>query len=181
MTDTDVVLTREQRRRAAAVHVPGDDGAWRSTDMDNHPAPEFYPGGHALYSTPLDYLRLQRALLRGGELFGRRVLREDLTAEIFRDHLDGAVMKVLPTAVPSFCADLDLGPGYGWSLGLMVATESRPGLRRAGSAGWAGVYNTFFWVDPASDLTVSLYTQTLPFYAPEIVAWARDFERAVYA
>ena len=44
-----------------------------------------------------------------------------------------------------------------------------------------GLFNTFFWVDPAAGVTGAIYTQALPFLIPEALRLARDFETALYA
>jgi CubicO group peptidase (beta-lactamase class C family) len=87
----------------------------------------------------------------------------------------------LPTADPAAAHQYDPGPGHKWGLGLLLNTIARPGLRAAGSGGWAGLCNTYFWVDPASGITGAIYSQSLPFLAPAMVRLYEDFERAVYA
>jgi methyl acetate hydrolase len=56
-----------------------------------------------------------------------------------------------------------------------------PGRRRAGSGSWAGLCNTHFWVDHTTGITGAIYTQTLPFVAPEVHQVYVDFETALYA
>ena len=68
-----------------------------------------------------------------------------------------------------------------WGWGLLLNTRAQPGMRAAGSGGWAGMFNTYFWVDPAAGLTGALYTQSRPFVAPEALRTYADFERALYA
>jgi hypothetical protein len=36
-----------------------------------------------------------------------------------------------------------------WGLGFMISTEVVPGGRNTGSRTWAGLGNTYFWIDPA--------------------------------
>src|SRR4029077_6417244 len=55
-----------------------------------------------------------------------------------------------------------------------------PGMRNAGSQGWAGVLNTHFWVDPKANLAGLLMTQSLPFVEPRFVDTYAKFERAAY-
>jgi len=85
------------------------------------------------------------------------------------------------TADPQSAFGLALGPGYKWGHGLLLNTEDEPGRRRAGSGGWMGLFNTFFWVDPAAGVTGAIYTQALPFLIPEALRLAQDFETALYA
>ena len=66
-------------------------------------------------------------------------------------------------------------------LDVMLTVTPRPGMRRAGSGGWAGTFNTFYWFDRESDLAAGLYLQTLPFYDAPALSLADEFERALYA
>ena len=79
----------------------------------------------------------------------------------------------------------DLNLQIGWSLkfgfGLLLNPASFPGMRAAGSGSWSGLFNTYFWVDPASAVTGAIYSQTLPFVDPPAVALYADFEAALYA
>ena len=85
------------------------------------------------------------------------------------------------TADPEVACGLALGPGYKWGHGLLLNTAGVPGRRHAGSGGWMGLFNTFFWVDPDAGVTGALFTQTLPFLEPGAWRLAQDFETAVYA
>jgi CubicO group peptidase (beta-lactamase class C family) len=185
MADTTVLLDDGALARTAAVHIRQEDGAWNATDIDYYQpengAPEFFAGGHCLYSTAHDCLRLQRALLAGGTLDGVRVLGEAMVDEMFRDHLPTIEIPVFPTSAPGASADVDLGPGTSWSLGQMVTTARSEGLREAGSGGWIGLFNTVYWIDRSSGLAGGFYTSTLPFYESRVIEAARTYERACYA
>ena len=54
-------------------------------------------------------------------------------------------------------------------------------MRRAWSGAWAGLCNTHFWVDRATGICASIYSNLLPFGTPEAFALYQDFERALYA
>jgi CubicO group peptidase (beta-lactamase class C family) len=154
MCDTTFRPTAEQRARLVPVHVR-KDGAWQPTDADWPQDPGWAPGGHGLYSTPRDFLRLQRHLLsQDDDLFTPRVE--------FPAHI--------ATAHPRTSADLRLGPGLHWGLGGVLAGPGR--------GGWMGLYNTHFWVDRRAGRTNALYTQTQPFAEPAVLGLAR---RVVYA
>ena len=182
LRDTTCLLTDEQRPRIAPVHVETSPGRWVPTAADYYSSsdtPEFVAGGHSLYTTPLDYLRIQRLVLRGGELDGHRVLSRATVDEIFRDHLGGLTVGTIETAQPDVSFEVPLG-NRRWSLGQLLNVDSEPGKRSAMSAGWAGGFNTFYWMDRAAEVAVALYTQTLPFFHPAVVALVDRFERAVY-
>jgi CubicO group peptidase (beta-lactamase class C family) len=76
MTDTSFVAHDRLVARLATVHTRDADGTLTPFDAPLPPAnPEFYPGGGGLFSTAPDYLRFLRALMRGGEVDGQRVLK----------------------------------------------------------------------------------------------------------
>jgi CubicO group peptidase (beta-lactamase class C family) len=87
----------------------------------------------------------------------------------------------IATAHPELSADVNLGPGLKWGLGLLLNLAQQPGMRAAGSGSWAGLFNTHFWVDPASGVTGAIYSQTLPFADPPAFQLYADFEAALYA
>ena len=76
MDDTIFLLDEGRRANAVTVHTRGEDGSWVSAGEILNQAPDWWAGGHGLYSTPRDYIRFERALLRGGELDGERILAQ---------------------------------------------------------------------------------------------------------
>jgi CubicO group peptidase (beta-lactamase class C family) len=68
-----------------------------------------------------------------------------------------------------------------WGLSFLITPADVPGGRRAGSLAWAGLYNTYYWIDPAAGLGGVLLTQILPFADAAVLAMFERFERAVYA
>jgi CubicO group peptidase (beta-lactamase class C family) len=53
--------------------------------------------------------------------------------------------------------------------------------RSAGSLCWAGLFNTYFWIDPAKRVTGTIMTQVLPFADETVLRLYGDLERGVYA
>ena len=90
MTNTTRRMSDEQRANSTPIHVRGEDGAWMATDIDWAQEPEYWGGGHFLYSTPRDYLRFQRMLLGGGTFEGVRILRSATVDDAFRNHIGDA-------------------------------------------------------------------------------------------
>jgi len=45
---------------------------------------------------------------------------------------------------------------------------------------WAGLANSYFWIDPASQVTGVYATQLLPFFDEKAVRLFQEFETAVY-
>ena len=68
MDETTFLPSPEQRANATPIHVKGRTAPGRPARSTCDEEPEYWAGGHGLYSTPRDYIKFQRALLGGGEL-----------------------------------------------------------------------------------------------------------------
>ena len=182
MDHTAFSMNDADRANCSPVHVQGEDGQWSSIGEILNPAPEYFAGGHGLYGTPGDYIRFERALLRGGELDGVRILRPDTVDAAFRNQIgDLDFPAEIATADPASSGPLAVGPGYKWGYGLLLNTEDEPGRRRAWTGAWAGLCNTHFWVDRTAGVCASVYSNFLPFLTPQALQLYTDFERALYA
>ena len=182
MTHTTFSPTAEQRADMVPVHVKGEDGTWVATDIDWSADPQWWAAGHGLYSTPRDYLAFQRMLLGRGEVDGARILQPETVDTAFTNQIgDLDFPSHIPTADPQVSDPWNGPAGQKWGYGLLLTTQQEPGMRAVGSGAWAGVFNTHFWVDPASGVTGAIYTQSLPFITDEALTVYADFERALYA
>jgi methyl acetate hydrolase len=182
MTSTTARMTEAQRANSTPIHVRDENGAWLATDIDWPQQPDFWGGGHFLYSTPRDYLAFQRMLLGGGALGNVRILDEAMVVRAFTNQIGELDFPAaIPAAHQELCCDINLGPNLKWGYGLLLNDVQQPGMRAAGSGSWAGLFNTHFWVDPASRVTAAIYSQTLPFLDPPAVKLYVDFEQALYA
>lgn len=182
MTNTVARMSAEQRANSTPIHVRGEDGKWMATDIDWAQQPEFWGGGHFLYSTPRDYLKFQRMLLGGGALDGNRILSEPTVAAAFTNQIgDLEFPAEMPTAHPELSCDVNLGPGLKWGWGLLLNPVALPGMRAAWSGSWSGLFNTHFWIDRATGITGAIYSQTLPLADPAAFEMYVNFEVALYA
>ncbi|MEA2738862.1 MAG: methyl acetate hydrolase, partial [Acetobacteraceae bacterium] len=184
MPDTSFIQRPEWDSRLTTVHARQPDGS-----LEPLPQPpgtvidrEFYPGGGGLFSTASDYLRFLRALMNGGSLDGNQILKPETVALMGQNHMGDLDVQPLPTQIPHLSNRVDLFPGMSkkWGLSFLINTETGPAGRSAGSLAWAGLNNTYYWLDPVRNVAGVLMTQTLPF-ADETVLRALDqFENAVY-
>jgi CubicO group peptidase (beta-lactamase class C family) len=183
MVDTAFEPAPAMAPRLASARRRAADGGLEPLDYRPAPHPEYYGLGHALYGTPADYLRFLRMLLGGGMLDGTRILAPETVATLLARQTGDMEVGRLPSAQPRASADLDLFPGTpkSHSLAAIRVEADVPGMRRAGSQGWAGILNTHWWIDPAAGLAGVLMTQTMPFIEPRFMALYEAFERAVYA
>ena len=171
MSDTTFSPSEQQRARLMDLHARAPDGALALSPIELPREPEFFSGGAGAYSTAGDYLRFMRALLRDGELDGERILRPETVELMFSDHLSGAPLpEIMRSAVPELTNDVPSLPvRQGWGLGFNLLLEDIPGMRRAGTGSWAGLFNCYYWIDHATGVTVALLTQVLPFFDVRIV------------
>jgi len=182
MEHTAFAIGDEQRGDLVPIHLRGDDGQWTPTEIDWARSPDYWAGGHGLYATPRDYLRFQRMLLAGGTLDGAQILKPETVDAAFENQIgDLDFPAAITTADPGSSADFLAGPGYKFGLGLLLNTADIPGMRKAGSGAWAGLFNTHFWVDRETGVTGAIYAQTLPFVEPSVLEIYADFEQALYA
>src|SRR5947209_11221334 len=68
-----------------------------------------------------------------------------------------------------------------WGLSFLITTAMTPEGRSPGSLAWAGLANTYFWIDPTRDITGVILMQVLPFVDPNCMKAFAGFERGVYA
>jgi CubicO group peptidase (beta-lactamase class C family) len=185
MADTAFRLGEAQRARLSAMHARGADGALAAIRFEVPQDPEFHMGGGGMYGTAPDYLRFARCVLNGGTLDGARILAPETVASLGRNQLGELKVGPLRTAMPASTHDAEFFPGQpkGWSLAFMLNNAEHPegGGRAAGSMAWAGLANTYYWIDPVRDRAGVLVTQSLPFADPKVLALLEAFERAVYA
>jgi CubicO group peptidase (beta-lactamase class C family) len=68
-----------------------------------------------------------------------------------------------------------------WGLAYMINMQPVPEARSAGSLTWAGIFNTYYWIDPTRRVTGLIMTQVLPFADQTAVKLYGQFERGVYS
>jgi CubicO group peptidase (beta-lactamase class C family) len=183
MDETSFILRDDQRTRVAGRHARQSDGSLLLNDVPIPPRPVIFNGGGGLYSTGPDYLRLLRMLLGDGTYESNTVLRPESVAELARNHIAELTVEALPSAEPEMSNDMEFFPGMvkKWSLGGLLTTEPTPAGRGAGSWAWGGLFNTYFWVDPARGVAGLLLTQILPFCDSAVLALLDRFEADIYA
>src|SRR5262249_5667608 len=154
MNDTGFVVSPAQWSRVASGHHRLANGSLQAEPMQPEPkvapAPGSFSGGGGIYSSAPDYLALIRMLMNGGALGGARILRPDTVALMAQNQIGRIDVGVLRTTAPAISNDVNFFPGIKlkWGFGHMITTEPVPEGRSAGSLTWAGIYNTYYWIDP---------------------------------
>jgi len=139
-------------------------------------------GGGGLYSTGPDYLKFVRMFLNKGSLEGKTVLRPETVAMMAQNQIGDTNVVVLKTVMPDSSLDAEFFPGMvkKWGLGFMINTETAPTGRSAGSLAWAGLANTYFWIDPSKNVAGVILMQLLPFADPQALQTFAEFETGLY-
>jgi methyl acetate hydrolase len=165
----DRLVTRHQRKGAALVEV---------ANGRSEAAPARGDGG--LSSTASDYGAFLRMLLNRGNSPGGRLLMARTVEMMTRDQISPLTVREMPVVMPSIALAFPTGVGHdGFGLGFQIAARGTS-QRSAGSYSWAGVYNTFFWVDPEREIGVVLLMQVLPFFDDGCKRVVTGFEDLLY-
>jgi methyl acetate hydrolase len=182
MNDTSFVLGPQQRARLAGMHTRQADGSLAPMRFEVAQQPEFFMGGGGLYGTAPDYLKFLRMLLGGGKLGDARVLLSETVDEMNRNQIGELNVGVIKSAT-ALSHDAEFFPGMvkKWGLAYMISTEEAPTGRSPGSVCWAGLANTYFWIDPGRHVAGVFATQLFPFADPAVLDAFAAFEQAVYA
>jgi CubicO group peptidase (beta-lactamase class C family) len=183
MSDTGFKLGAAQRSRLVAMHVRGADGSLAPIPFEVEQNPEFHMGGGGLYGTAGDYIKFTQMILNQGRGNGNQVLKPETVAAMSQNHIGELEMTKMTSAVPSATNDVDLYPDMAkkWGLSFLINTAKTPEGRSPGSLAWAGLANTYYWIDPARDVTGVILMQLLPFADSKCLEAFAGLERGVYA
>jgi CubicO group peptidase (beta-lactamase class C family) len=145
MKDTAFYVPKDKLARLARIHTDGKDGqlAPPADDAIDVTVPPAGPsGGGGLFSTADDYLRVAQMLLNGGEFGGRRYLAPRTVQMMRTNHLQAEPLATVRA-------------GTGWGLGFRTVIDAAAAGEPVadGTFDWFGIGGTWFWIDPASDLT----------------------------
>lgn len=182
MGSTAFKITPDMEARLAAIHAPDEGGGFVATELIMEQEPEFEGGGGGLYSTVGDYLKFIRMILNKGAVDGHRLLKPETVEMMSVNQMGDCRVVGLKTVMPHYSPDAEFFPGMEktWGLSFMINEEEAPTGRSAGSLAWAGLANSYFWIDPAKGLGGAYMTQILPFADPKSLALYFEFETTVY-
>jgi CubicO group peptidase (beta-lactamase class C family) len=183
MSDTGFKLGDSQRQRLVGMHARGPDGTLAPIPFEMEQDPEFHMGGGGLYGTAGDYIKFTRMILNKGKGNGNQVLKAETVVTMGQNHIGEINMTKMFSALPDFTNDVDLYPDMvkKWGLSFLINTAKTPEGRSAGSLAWAGLANTYFWIDPSRDVAGVILMQLLPFADRKALEAFAGFERGVYA
>ena len=183
MDDTDFIQTADQKARRATVHEKRPDGTLVPIELEVEQNPEFFMGGGGLCGAPTDYAAFIQMMLSGGKSkTGQSVLRPETIALMGENHAGPVHIAGVNSVMPNLANAVDFFPGQrqGWGLSFLINLERSAHGRSPGSLSWAGLANTYFWIDPTARVGGLVMTQILPFADPAVLAAYNAFERAIY-
>lgn len=182
MDDTFYDVPAEKHPRTVNLQTRGPAGGFSEQPRSSPGATTVFRGGGGLHSTADDYLRFLRMLLNGGTLEGVRLLAPEAVAQMGQNQIGGMDLHPQRSVNRAVSWDFTFIGSEGDKFGLcfQITTRGTPGLRASGSLSWGGLFNTYFWVDPASGLAGVVLMQFLPFADPQALALCTEFERGVY-
>jgi len=178
MNDSTFAPTDAQRARLLRVMQRQPDGRLAPSPHDLPATSEWDAAGHGSYGTIQDYGRFVQAWLADGA----GILKPDTVRMALQDHLSPIKLPELTKSMmPELSNDVPALPvPQGWGLGFHLTLADLPGMRSNGTGDWAGLFNSYYWIDRARGVGGVLMTQLLPFFDMATIETLMGFEMAVY-
>ncbi len=178
MSDSTFAPSVEQRARLLRVMQRQANGKLAPSLLDLPPTSEWDAGGHGSYGTVQDYGRFVRAWLNDGA----GILKPATVQMALTNHLGSIKLpELLKSTMPELSNDVPALPvPQSWGLGFHLTLADLPGMRSNGTGDWAGVFNSYYWIDRARGVGGVLMTQLLPFFDMRVIETLMGFEMAVY-
>ena len=183
MEDTSFLVPASKFDRLVTRYHRDPAGGLQQDERKQPAPPAAFNGGGGLYSTAADYVRFMQMILNHGQGPGNaRILQPKTIQSMMTNQIGPLTAGKMKSFAPTASLDVDIQPGHTekWGLGFLINTTAYPGGRSAGSLAWAGLYNTYYWIDPKRRRCAVILMQYLPFVDKEAVALLNEFELAAY-
>lgn len=186
MTDTFYELPADKLDRSVTMMARAAEGLVKLPGFQPMPREKgsmpHYSGGGGLSSTVKDYGRVLQMLLNNGSLDGKKLLKSETIESMFQNNIGDIQPAALATVMPTLSntADMSFGEKATFGLGLLLHTDGINGGRKANTGSWAGLFNSYYWVDREAGTYGIFGTQVLPFYDGVAIETLLEFEQAVY-
>jgi CubicO group peptidase (beta-lactamase class C family) len=176
MADTKFITTPEMEARRITLYRRESAATMTPEPVVVPSAMPFMSGGGGLHSTAADYMKFVQAILSGS------ILGPDIFAEMTRPQTGDVNMVQMISSVPAQSSDFHAYPEMEvkWGLGFMMNMEPTAEGRSAGSLAWAGLCNTYYWIDLKRGVCGVFFAQLLPFADPATLRAFAAYEAAVY-
>jgi len=180
MVDTAYAVPAEQRDRVVTMQLR-DNGGF--VERPNAPVIESRGrGDDGLFSTGADYGKFIQLFLNLGVVRGARVASEATMRAMMSNQLGTHPIGMHPAVAGAIATPFPIGgekDGFGFGFQIETAPP-RSGGRSVGSCSWSGIWNTYFWIDPANEIGVVVLMQFMPAHDPGAMAILSGVERIVY-
>ena len=182
MSDTAFERSPSMLERASAMHARLPDGSCQAIELPAKENSEFESGGGGLFGTMNDYGKFLRMILNDGELNGVRILKPETVATMCENHIGGLRVTKLKSMNPLFSNDAEFFPGQdkSWGLTFQINETAADTGRPAGTLMWAGLANSYFWIDRSNGIGGAYLSQLLPFGDEKSMNLFFELEQAVY-
>jgi CubicO group peptidase (beta-lactamase class C family) len=182
MGDSFFNVPADKQARLAASWQRKEDGSLVQQPVQARPSGGFLSGGGGLHSTAADYIRFTRAILAGGMLDGRRILKPETIDLMGRNQIGDLTLRPFPSLLPQLATDGAVLPGAldKFGLGFALNAKAIEHGRGTRTLAWAGIFNTFFWIDREKKVCAVLMSQMSPGLDEGPRRLLEDFDRAVY-
>lgn len=179
MADSTFAPSAEQRARLLRVMQRQAGGGLAPSVHDLPATSEWDAAGHGSYGTIQDHGRFVQAWLNDGA----GVLAQPATAQMALQNQIGSIQlpDLMKSTVPELSNDVPgLPVPQNWGLGFHLMQADLPGMRSQGTGDWAGLFNSYYWIDRRKGIGGVLMTQVLPFFDMPVIETLMGFEMAVY-
>ena len=143
---------------------------------------DFHYGGGGLLSSLEDYLKFLTLFLNEGPVHSRCPKKEKIIDKILTNQIGKLVVKPLKSFNKTLVLDYNLYPKIKkkWGYGLLLNIDPLKERRSQGSGSWAGVLNTYFWIDKRKGTVGAILMQSLPCYDENALKAFEEFEKIMY-
>ncbi len=178
MAESSFAPSAAQRARLLRVAQRQADGSLAPSANDLPASSEWDAAGHGSYGSIQDYGRFVQAWLNDGA----GILRPATVQMALQPQIGSIQLPALiKSALPELSNDVPSMPvPQSWGLGFHLTQVDLPGMRSQGTADWAGVFNSYYWIDRSKGIGGVLMTQVLPFFDMPVIETLVGFEMAVY-
>ena len=132
MHDTAYAITDAQRARQASLHLRKGDGTLVAQPLVKQAEPKAIFRRRRFKSTAPDFLTLLQAILNGGGVPGKRILRPQTVEAMSTNQIGDIDAGILKTTNPPLSGDVDFFPGVRlrWGLAGMINIDPVAGRPR---------------------------------------------------